>query len=74
MGWTAHTLTGEMGVTSEIKVECLNPVYLWRSIKMPCRLISRNDPKVHMEARIETHKGKVCTGATGIWNISRIGI
>lgn len=32
MGWTAHNLTGEMGVTSELRVKFLKPVYLGKQI------------------------------------------
>ena len=67
MGWTTHNLTGEMGVTSELKVKLLKPVYLGRRIKVCCRLSSRNGPKVHLDARIEIPDGTVCSVATGIY-------
>jgi acyl-coenzyme A thioesterase PaaI-like protein len=65
MGWTAHSLTGEMGVTSELQVRFLKPVYLGKQISVRCRIVSREGPRVHMEARIETLDGVVCSVATG---------
>jgi uncharacterized protein (TIGR00369 family) len=67
MGWTAHSLTGEMGVTSELGVKFLKPVYLGKRIKVYCRLTSRSGPEVHLEARIETPDGTVCSVATGTY-------
>ena len=67
MGWTAHSLTGEMGVTSELNVKLLKPVYLGRRIKVFCRLISRNGPRVHLDAKIEILDGTVCSEATGTY-------
>ena len=67
MGWTAHSLTGEMGVTSELEIRFLKPVYLGKRVKVYCRLTSRNGPEVHLEARIETPDGTVCSIATGTY-------
>lgn len=67
MGWTAHSLTGEMGVTSELNVKLLKPVYLGRRIKVFCRLISRNGHRVHLDAKIEISDGTVCSEATGTY-------
>ena len=67
MGWTAHSLTGEMGVTSELGVKFLKPIYLGKRIKVYSRLISRSGPQVHLEARIETPDGTVCSVATGTY-------
>ena len=67
MGWTAHNLTGEMGVTSELNIKLLKPVYLGRRIKVCCRLSFRNGPKVHLDARIEISDVTVCSMATGTY-------
>jgi acyl-coenzyme A thioesterase PaaI-like protein len=67
MGWTTHSLTGEWGVTSELQVKFLKPVYLGKQISVCCHIASRDGPKVHLEARIETLDGTVCSVATGTY-------
>jgi acyl-coenzyme A thioesterase PaaI-like protein len=67
MGWTAHHLTGEMGVTSDLRIRFLKPVYLGKRIRVYCRLTSRNGPKVRLDARIEIPDGPVCSVATGTY-------
>jgi acyl-coenzyme A thioesterase PaaI-like protein len=67
MGWTAHNLTGELGVTSKLEVKFLKPVYLGKQITVYCRIASRDGPRVHLEARIETLNGVVCSVATGAY-------
>jgi acyl-coenzyme A thioesterase PaaI-like protein len=69
MGWTAHNLTGEMGVTSDLEIKFLKPVYLGKRIRVYCRLASRNGPKVHLDARIEIPDGPVCSVATGTYHL-----
>jgi uncharacterized protein (TIGR00369 family) len=67
MGWTAHTLTGQMGVTSELNIQFLKPVYLGKKLMVSCRIISQRGAKVHLGAQIETTEGTVCTQATGTY-------
>ena len=67
MGWTTHTLTGQMGVTSELNVNFLKPVYLGNNLIISCRIISRKNSKVHLESIIKTEEGEVCTRATGTY-------
>ncbi len=67
MGWTAHTLTGQMGVTSELNIQFLKPAYLGTKLMVSCHIISRQDLKVHLGATIETADGTVCTQATGTY-------
>jgi uncharacterized protein (TIGR00369 family) len=67
MGWTAHTLTGQMGVTAELNIQFLKPVYLGKKLMVSCRIISQQDSKVHLGATIATAEGTVCTRATGTY-------
>jgi uncharacterized protein (TIGR00369 family) len=67
MGWTAHTLTGQMGVTSELNVHFLKPAYVEKKFTISCRIISQKNSKVQLEATIETSEGLVCTQATGTY-------
>ena len=67
MGWTTHHLYGEMGVTSELSVKYLKPVYLGRKIFVSCHISSRLDSKVKLEAKIETADGTVCSVAIGTY-------
>ena len=67
MGWTAHHLTGEMGVTFELKVNFIKPVYLGKKIFVSCRMTSRQDQKVILDAKIATADDAVCSKATGTY-------
>jgi len=67
MGWTTHTLTGQMGVTSELNINFLKPVYLGNNLIISCRIISQKNAKVHLESIIKTAEGEVCTRATGTY-------
>jgi uncharacterized protein (TIGR00369 family) len=67
MGWTAHTLTGQMGVTLELNIQFLKPAYLGKKLTVSCRIISQQGSKVHLSAQIATAEGTVCTQATGTY-------
>ena len=67
MGWTAHTLTGRMGVTSELAIKFFRPVYLGKKLMVSCRITARENAKVHLGAAITTVEGTVCTEATGTY-------
>jgi uncharacterized protein (TIGR00369 family) len=67
MGWTTHTLTGQMGVTSELNIHFLKPAYLGKKLMISCRIISQKNSKVQLEATIETAERVVCTRATGTY-------
>jgi uncharacterized protein (TIGR00369 family) len=67
MGWTAHTLTGQMGVTSELTIQFLKPAYLGKKLMVSCRIISQQGAQVNLGAQIETAEGTVCTRATGTY-------
>jgi uncharacterized protein (TIGR00369 family) len=67
MGWTTHTLTGQMGVTTEISIHFLKPAYIGKKFTISCRITSQKNSKVRLEAAIETAEGGVCTRATGTY-------
>jgi uncharacterized protein (TIGR00369 family) len=67
MGWTTHTLTGQMGVTSELNINFLKPAYLENKFTISCRIVSKNNSKVQLEAAMKTSEGAVCTRATGTY-------
>ncbi|OPY70353.1 MAG: Thioesterase superfamily protein [Syntrophorhabdaceae bacterium PtaU1.Bin034] len=67
MGWTAHYLTGEMGVTSELNVRFLKPAYLGTRLVVSCRLAGRDRARIRLEAKIETSDGILCSEASGIY-------
>ena len=69
MGWTTHTLTGQMGVTSELTIHFLQPVYLEKKLLISCRIMSRQNAKDQLESTIETAEGAVCTRATGTYHL-----
>lgn len=69
MGWTAHHLSGQMGVTSEINVRFIAPVYLGSPVLARCRIAKRSKRKVHLEADISRANGTVCSRATGVYHL-----
>lgn len=68
MGWMSHVGTGEMAVTSDIRVEFLRPVYLGIPVRVTCRVTSTENPRIHMEAEIVNGDGVVCSRATGTYH------
>lgn len=69
MGWTSHILTGQIGVTSDLAVKFLKPVFLGTRVVVFCRIAGREGPKVLLEARIEAPEGVVCATATGRYHL-----
>jgi acyl-coenzyme A thioesterase PaaI-like protein len=69
MGWTSHILTGQIGVTSDLTVNFLKPVYLGTRLAVSCRIAERDGSKVRLEARIEAPDGVVCTRASGTYHL-----
>jgi len=67
MGWTTHLLTKQMGVAINLNMHFIKPVYLGKKIIAFCSIRSVENPKVHLEARIEYEQGDVCTRAEGIY-------
>lgn len=69
MGWASHTLTGQIGVTSDFAVKFLKPVYLGTRLAVFCRIAEREGAKVRLEAWIEAPEEVVCTRATGTYHL-----
>jgi uncharacterized protein (TIGR00369 family) len=69
MGWTTHTLTGQMGVTSELSLHFLKPAYLGKKLIISCQIRSQANSKVQLEAMIKTDEGMLCTRATGTYTL-----
>lgn len=69
MGWTAHNILKEMGVTTELTMQFLSPAYIGTTLRVSCRIVSREGPKARMVARIETSEGTICSKAIGIYHM-----
>lgn len=70
MGWTSYIVSEKMAVTTDLNIRFLQPLYLSKEkIQVTCHVISRNDPRVKMEASLLNAKGEVCTTATGTFHI-----
>jgi acyl-coenzyme A thioesterase PaaI-like protein len=70
MGWTSFLHTQEKAVTSDLKVKFLKPVYIdGKTLKVTCRLLAKEGPKVHMEATLANSEGVPCATATGTYNV-----
>ncbi len=66
MGWATVHFTKGTGVTTELMIKFLRPVYVNEHIEARCRIAFREDDKVHLEAEI-SQRGEVCTRASGIY-------
>lgn len=65
MGWSAHHFSGNPGVTVELEVRYLAPLYIGNPLEMRCRVLEMDQRRVRMEAWISDHEGKVCARAQG---------
>ena len=70
MGWTSYVFTEKMAVTSDINIKFLKPTYInGEKISITCRVISKEDLKIKMHAKLLNIKGVVCTEAEGCYHI-----
>ena len=70
MGWTSYAFTQEMAVTSGLNIKFLQPTYIrGEKITGTCRITSKEEPKVNMQATLSNNDGDVCTTATGTYHI-----
>ncbi len=69
MGWTAHHLSGRMGVTTELDIRFLKPAYLGQTLHVSCRISERTGPRVRLEASITTSEGQICSTAAGVYHL-----
>lgn len=69
MGWAAHHLAGRPGVTQTISVDFLCPVHVGRPLEARGRMLSREGPKVHLEAELVDRSGNVCARARGTYHL-----
>lgn len=69
MGWTAHNILKEMGVTTELTIQYIAPAYVATTFTVTCRVVSKEGPKAKMEATIATADGVICSKATGVYHL-----
>lgn len=69
MGWATHSLTGEPGVTADLRLQFLKPVYLEAPLQVFCRIISREGDRISLAAEIRQPGGTVCTKAVGTYHL-----
>lgn len=67
MGWVTHASTGGVGVTSELRVQFLKPVYVGTRLTVSCRVTSRDGSIVHLAAEIQNSRGTTYAEATGTY-------
>ena len=67
MGWTTFHYTQQMGVTTELLIQFLKPVYVEQEIEVKCRVESREGDKIHLAAELKNQRGQICTTATGTY-------
>jgi acyl-coenzyme A thioesterase PaaI-like protein len=68
MGWATTHLAKGTGVTTDLQVKFLRPVYVDQDIEARCRIASREGNKVSLEAEI-SQAGEVCTRCSGVYLI-----
>ncbi len=69
MGWATHVHTGKMAVTSEISVRFLAPVYMGNPVRVTCRVTTREDRQVQLEASLTNADGILCSSAAGTYHV-----
>lgn len=70
MGWTNFVCTGKMGVTTDLNVKFLSPLYISGNlVRVTCRVIEQEGSRVSMEAILTNRDGVMCTTATGTWRV-----
>ncbi len=67
MGWTAHHFSQGPGVTAEIHVKYLGPLYIGDPLELRCWVTESHRRKVHLAATITDHHGRVCAEAHGVY-------
>ncbi|MGE5550964.1 MAG: PaaI family thioesterase [Bacteroidota bacterium] len=68
MGWTSHTHTGQLAVTTDMSVKFIAPIYFGETIAAACSVTAREGPKIHLRAELRNAKGVACTVATGVFH------
>ncbi len=66
MGWATIHFTRQVGVTTELCVRFLRPVYVNEDLEARCRIASRSGDKVYLEAEI-SQAGEIRTSASGTY-------
>jgi acyl-coenzyme A thioesterase PaaI-like protein len=69
MGWVTHEILGEPGVTTDLRLQFLKPVYLEEPLQVSCRLTSREGCRVGLTAEIKQPGGTTCTKAVGTYRL-----
>ncbi len=68
MGWVHFVLTGKMGVTTDLNVKFLGPLYIAGNlVRTTCRVVKHEGSTVSMEAALTNKDGVTCTTGTGTW-------
>ena len=67
MGWTTLHFTRQAGVTSNLNVEFLKPLYVGQEIEVRCRVVSTEGSRIGLAAEILNGDGQVCSQATGTY-------
>ena len=67
MGWATVHLTKGIGVTVDLKVIFLKPLFVEQEIEVRCRIESLEGHKVNLSAEIRNQEGTLCTNATGTY-------
>ncbi len=67
MGWTAFHLTKKVGLTGQLNVRFLKPLFIEQEIEVRCRIESHKGSRVSLTAEIKDSRGEICTTATGTY-------
>ena len=69
MGWTTTHLYKQDGVTLELNVRFLKPLFVEQNIELRCRVESQDGDKINLVAEIKDENGVLCSKATGTYLI-----
>ncbi|MCB2189564.1 MAG: PaaI family thioesterase [Deltaproteobacteria bacterium] len=65
MGWTAHHVEHTPGVTTELRVKFLRPLYVEEPLELRCRVAGREGRRVDLAAELLGPDGEVAARASG---------
>lgn len=67
MGWTAHQFSEGPGVTAEMRIKYLGPLYIGNPLELRCWVEEADERKVHLHGVINDHENKLCAEAFGVY-------
>jgi len=70
MGWSCFECTGSLAVTADMNIRFRRPLYFRdKPIRVSCRCLGQDGPRVRLAAELVDDEGTVCTKAEGTFHM-----